>query len=170
MADDIEFEEEEFTTQFNGQTSLRILAQIRPHWKWVVGLPGDDSLVAGVGCVFHLPEQADHRSGHHAAGNGSPGAHSASIYAVMIVVQAVVVFTFIYLAGVLGERVQLRPAQEDVQSPAGPVAVVLQQDARRLDHVARDLRLGAHRRPGDVGHAGRDGGHRQHRHGVCCSC
>jgi len=27
-----EFEEEEFTTQFNGQTLLRILAQTRPYW------------------------------------------------------------------------------------------------------------------------------------------
>ena len=32
-----EFEEEEFTTQFNGRTVLRILAQARPHWPWLVG-------------------------------------------------------------------------------------------------------------------------------------
>jgi len=31
MADDIEFEEEEFTTQFNGQTIKRILLQAKPH-------------------------------------------------------------------------------------------------------------------------------------------
>ena len=37
MADEIEFEEEEFTTKFNGQTIIRILAQTRPHWKWVAG-------------------------------------------------------------------------------------------------------------------------------------
>ena len=33
----IEFEEEEFTTQFNGSTILRILRQLRPYWKWVLG-------------------------------------------------------------------------------------------------------------------------------------
>ena len=31
------FEEEEFTTQFNGRTLRRILAQTRPHWTWVAG-------------------------------------------------------------------------------------------------------------------------------------
>ena len=34
---DFEFEEEEFTTQFNGRTVLRILAQTKPHWPWLVG-------------------------------------------------------------------------------------------------------------------------------------
>ena len=36
MSDQIEFEEEEFTTQFNGQTVLRILAQLKPYWAWVI--------------------------------------------------------------------------------------------------------------------------------------
>ena len=31
------FEEEEFSTQFNGKTVFRILAQTRPYWQWVVG-------------------------------------------------------------------------------------------------------------------------------------
>jgi hypothetical protein len=37
MSTMIEFEEEEFTTQFNGQTVLRILQQLRPYWRWVAG-------------------------------------------------------------------------------------------------------------------------------------
>ena len=37
MSDNYEFEEEEFTTQFNGGTFRRILAQVQPHWRWVVG-------------------------------------------------------------------------------------------------------------------------------------
>jgi ABC-type multidrug transport system fused ATPase/permease subunit len=37
MSTMIEFEEEEFTTQFNGQTIVRILQQLRPYWKWVLG-------------------------------------------------------------------------------------------------------------------------------------
>ena len=40
MADDSDtFEEEEFTTEFNGQTVLRILAQARPHWPLAGRLP-----------------------------------------------------------------------------------------------------------------------------------
>ena len=31
------FEEEEFSSNFNGKTVLRILAQTLPHWKWVAG-------------------------------------------------------------------------------------------------------------------------------------
>ena len=31
------FEEEEFTTQFNGRVVARMLAQVRPYWTWVVG-------------------------------------------------------------------------------------------------------------------------------------
>jgi ATP-binding cassette, subfamily B, bacterial len=52
MADEIEFEEEEFTTRFNGQTMLRILAQVRPHWKWVAGFLVTITLVAGMDSYF----------------------------------------------------------------------------------------------------------------------
>ena len=31
------FEEEEFTTQFTGKTTLRIGQLAKPHWKWVLG-------------------------------------------------------------------------------------------------------------------------------------
>ena len=31
------FEEEEFQTQFNGRTVLRILAQAKPHWPMLAG-------------------------------------------------------------------------------------------------------------------------------------
>ena len=34
---ELEFEEEEFSTQFNGRTLARILEQVKPHWPWVVG-------------------------------------------------------------------------------------------------------------------------------------
>ena len=35
MSNPHEFEEEEFTTQFNGQTLRRIMAQTFPHWPLV---------------------------------------------------------------------------------------------------------------------------------------
>ena len=43
-----EFEEEEFDTQFNGRTVLRILAQARPHWRWLVGFVLAIAVVAAV--------------------------------------------------------------------------------------------------------------------------
>ena len=37
MSNPHEFEEEEFTTQFNGATLRRIFAQTKPHWRMLVG-------------------------------------------------------------------------------------------------------------------------------------
>ena len=31
------FEEEEFTSQFTGKITLRIVQLAKPHWKWVLG-------------------------------------------------------------------------------------------------------------------------------------
>ena len=47
-----EFEEEEFTTQFNGGTLRRILGQVRPHLKWVIGFLVAIALVSGLDSVF----------------------------------------------------------------------------------------------------------------------
>ena len=37
MSEIYEFEEEEFTTEFNGRTFLRILSQAKPHWPMMAG-------------------------------------------------------------------------------------------------------------------------------------
>ena len=37
MSQPHEFEEEEFTTQFNGEIIRRIFDQIKPHWRYLVG-------------------------------------------------------------------------------------------------------------------------------------
>ena len=104
MADEIEFEEEEFTTKFNGQTMLRILAQTRPHWKWVAGFLVTVTLVAGSDAYFTFLRKQIIDLGI-TPGDTAALARIGVIYAVMIVFQAAGVFTFIYLAGVLGERV-----------------------------------------------------------------
>ena len=105
MANDAEFEEEEFTTQFNGQTIKRILLQTKPHWKWVAGF-----LIA-VAVVVALDAYFTYTRGLFIDEGITPRDPAAltrlgSLYAVMIVFQAAGVFGFIYLAGILGERVQ----------------------------------------------------------------
>ncbi len=105
MSDEIEFEEEEFTTQFNGQTMLRILALTRPHWKWVGGFLIAVTLVAGLDSYFTFLRKQFIDQGI-TPDDTAALAHFGAIYAVTIFVQAAGVFTFIYLAGVLGERVQ----------------------------------------------------------------
>ena len=104
MADEIEFEEEEFTTRFNGQTLLRILAQVRPHWKWVAGFLVTITLVAASDAYFTFLRKQIIDQGI-TPGDTAALARIGVIYAVLIVFQAAGAFTFIYLAGVLGERV-----------------------------------------------------------------
>ncbi len=52
MAEYEEFEEEEFTTQFNGGTLARILGQVKPHWRWVAGFMVSIALVSSLDSVF----------------------------------------------------------------------------------------------------------------------
>lgn len=99
------FEEEEFTTQFNGRTVLRILQQTIPHARWVIGF-----LVAAIGVsvldgYFTFLGKQIIDEGILAA-NRSALTRVAIIYGALILIQAALVFTFIYLAGVLGERVR----------------------------------------------------------------
>ncbi len=105
MADDYEFEEEEFTTQFNGQTIKRILMQTRPHWKWVAGFLAAIAFVVILDSYFtYLRKQIiDAGITPH-----DPVAltNIAVIYGGMIAFQAAGVFVFIFLAGILGERIQ----------------------------------------------------------------
>ncbi len=105
MAEDIEFEEEEFTTQFNGQTIKRILQQARPHWKWVAGFLFMVTYVSALDSYFtYLRKQIiDQGIAPH---DQAALAHIMVIYAAMTLFQAAGVFGFIYLVGILGERIQ----------------------------------------------------------------
>ncbi|NIV36967.1 MAG: hypothetical protein GWN58_48300, partial [Anaerolineae bacterium] len=43
---------EEFSTQFNGRTMLRILAQAKPHWRWLIGFLIAIAAVSGLDSFF----------------------------------------------------------------------------------------------------------------------
>ena len=106
MADNYEeFEEEEFTTQFNGGTLARIIGQVKPHWRWVAGFMVSIALVSSLDSVFTYQSK---RIIDEAIVPQNPAAlrDILPVYAVLILVQSVGVLGFIYLAGVLGERVQ----------------------------------------------------------------
>ncbi len=102
---DYEFEEEEFTTEFNGQTVVRILGQTRPHWPVLVGFLFCIALVAALDSVFTFLSKRIIDEGI-VPGNTEALYQIGLQYAGLIVVQAAGVFGFIMLAGVLGERVQ----------------------------------------------------------------
>lgn len=99
------FEEEQFSSEFNGRTVLRVLAQTKPHWRWVLGFLLSITVVSVLDGYFTFLSKRMIDEGI------LPGNHTAlieivTIYGVMILIQAAAVLGFIYLAGVLGERVR----------------------------------------------------------------
>ncbi len=100
-----EFEEEEFTTEFNGRTVLRILAQTKPHWPWLVGFLLSIAFVSLLDSYFtYLSKQIVDEG--ILAGNRAALTRIVTTYGLLIVVSSVGVFGFIFLAGILGERIR----------------------------------------------------------------
>jgi ATP-binding cassette, subfamily B, bacterial len=105
VADINHYEEEEFTTHFNGQTVLRILAQLKPHWVWAAGFLTAAVIVAFAESYFTFLSKRIIDEGIIARDTDALAALLWQ-YAGLIVVQSVAVFGFIYLCGLLGERVR----------------------------------------------------------------
>ncbi len=99
------FEEEQFNTQFNGKTVLRILSQTKPHWRWVIGFLVSVIVVSVLDGYFTFLSKRIIDEGI-LPGNREALIEIITLYGAMIVVQAGAVLGFIYLAGVLGERVR----------------------------------------------------------------
>ncbi len=99
------FEEEEFTTQFTGQTLQRILGLTKSHWLWVVGFLVAIALVSAIDSYLtYLNKQIIDQG----IIPGDKNALYAIVtqYGVMILIQAIFVFGFIFFAGILGERIR----------------------------------------------------------------
>jgi ATP-binding cassette subfamily B protein len=99
------FEEEEFTTEFNGKTLFRILAQVKAHWRWIIGFILTIALVSLLDSYFTFLSKRIVDEGI-IAGDRAALLDIVTQYGLLILVQACAVFGFIYLAGVLGERVR----------------------------------------------------------------
>lgn len=99
------FEEEEFNTQFNGHTLRRIAAQAKPHWRGVVGFVILIALVSLNDSIFTFLSKLIIDEGI-LAGDQARLNQLFIIYGALTVLQAIAVFGFIYLAGVLGQRIQ----------------------------------------------------------------
>ncbi len=105
MSDHYEFEEEEFTTQFNGQTIRRILAQAMPHWPYLVGFLSFIALTAVLDAFFtYLSKQIIDVA--IVPRDRDALTRIITIYGSLIAVQAGFVFGFIYLTGLLGEKIR----------------------------------------------------------------
>jgi ATP-binding cassette subfamily B protein len=146
MTELYEFEEEEFTTDFNGQTVLRVLAQTRAHWPMVVGF------LVSITAVSLIESTTTYLDKQIIDVGIIPGDVRAllgifALYALLFFVQSAFVFGFIVLAGYLGETVQydLRKRMFDKlqtlsfsyydRTPIGWIISRVTSDAQRISEL-----------------------------------
>ncbi len=101
----IELEEEEHTSQLTAPVFRRILTLLKPHWKWVLGFLITIALTSALDAYFTYLNKQIVDTGIM-LGDEERVMELALLYGGFILIQSGAVFTFIYLAGVLGERVQ----------------------------------------------------------------
>lgn len=104
-AEIIELEEEEYTSQLTGPVFWRIVGLLKPHWRWVLGFFITIALTSVTDSYFTFINKQIIDEGISLK-DVDRLTQLATLYGGIIVLQAGLVFTFIYLAGVLGERVQ----------------------------------------------------------------
>lgn len=104
MADNY-YEEEEFQTKFDGKVFRRILSLTTPHIKWLIGFL---VTIAGVAILDSISTWLSKRIVDDGiiAGNVEVLTRIMILYAGLILMQSACMFLFIYLAGVLGERIR----------------------------------------------------------------
>ncbi len=140
-----EFDEKEYG-KLTGNILGRLLSLLKPHWKWVVGFL---LCIAAVSIIDSYTTFLSSRLIDEGirAGNRQAIIRIVMIYASMIVFQASSAFGFIYLVGVLAERVRydLRKRMFNhlqqlslsyySQTPVGWIMSRLTSDTERLSDV-----------------------------------
>jgi ATP-binding cassette subfamily B protein len=102
---DAEYLEEEFTSQINSRTVLRILGLARNHKLWLVGFLFTIGLTSTVDSYFTYLGKRIIDEGILAS-DPETLMRIVLLYAGALIFQAGNVLSFIYLAGVLGQRIQ----------------------------------------------------------------
>jgi ATP-binding cassette subfamily B protein len=101
------FQEEEFetTSKLDGKTLVRILTLTKPHWKYLAGFLTAIAVVSGLDSYFTFLSKRIIDEGIIAQNAGILKTILTQ-YGALIVVQALGVFGFIYMVGVLGEQIR----------------------------------------------------------------
>lgn len=105
MSEHYGFEEEEFATSFNGSTLRRIVGQVKPYRIWFVGFLIAVGVTSLVDSYFTYLGKRIIDEGIM-PGNAEALKSIIVTFVIAMLVQAVSVFTFIYLCGILGHRVK----------------------------------------------------------------
>ncbi len=101
----IELEEEEYTSQLTMPVFKRILGLLKPHKMWAIGFFIAIAATSALDGVFTYINKNIIDQGI-IPGDVERMHELATIYGGFIVVQAIMVFGFVYMAGTLGERIQ----------------------------------------------------------------
>ncbi|OGO14275.1 MAG: ABC transporter [Chloroflexi bacterium RBG_13_68_17] len=101
----LDYDDEELGSRFSLRTLGRILAQTRPHRRWVALFLVATAVVSFQDAFFTFLSKRIIDEGI-VAGDAQAVTRIAMTYGAVLLSQAVAVFTLIFLAGVLGERVQ----------------------------------------------------------------
>jgi ATP-binding cassette, subfamily B, bacterial len=102
---DYEFEEEEYQSQINTNTIKRILGLAKPYWYWVVAFLVTIALTSVLDSYFTFLSKRMIDEG--IIGRSVQALiQIASIYILLTLIQSCFVFGFIFLAGILGERIR----------------------------------------------------------------
>jgi len=100
-----QFREEEFSGKLSGGLAKRILALLKPHWLWVLGFLITIIIVSILDAYFtYLSKQIIDQG--ILAGDKGMLYRVLIRYGSLILIQAAATFGFVYLVGVLGERIR----------------------------------------------------------------
>jgi ATP-binding cassette subfamily B protein len=100
-----QFREEEFSGKLSGRVTKRILALLKPHWIWVVGFLLTIIIVSILDAFFtYLSAQIIDKG--ILAGDTDTLYRVLIRYGYLILIQAAATFGFVFLVGVLGERIR----------------------------------------------------------------
>ncbi len=140
-----EREEKEYG-KLSGKIVRRILSLLKPHWKWVVGFLLCIALVSSIDSYLTFLSKRIIDDGI-VAGSREAIVQTVILYGSLILVQAGSVFGFIYLVGILSERVrydmrkmmfnhlQQLSLSYFSQTPVGWIMARLTSDTERLSEL-----------------------------------
>ncbi len=104
MSDFGGYEEEDYKAKFNGRVLIRIVAQLRPHWKATSGFLVAVSVMSVIGMLLtYLSKLIIDEA--IIPGDRERLLEIVLVYGVLMVIQAASVYIFIYLCGKLGLQV-----------------------------------------------------------------
>jgi ATP-binding cassette subfamily B protein len=101
----IEIEEEEYTSQLTAPTFARIAALVKPHWRWMAGFLAAIVVTAILDACFTYINKLIIDQGI-VPGKFNLVMKYAMVYGGIQLAESGLVLTFIYLVGILGERIQ----------------------------------------------------------------